>query len=179
MEFTLLVNNTHGCLLSADVDRRNVVRGLAHRLELRVEGMRSLDGSLCMEFGRVRDLEEYVLHDVGAIGALEFERLALEENVVEAPGLSGEDTGESDLSAFDEVREVDRTGACISSGPGFTRTGVGSMTVGTERLTIDPSLRDGVDSLLTGQASVGQLKYTEPVSGKRSRLTRASTPPLC
>ena len=77
VEFTLLVDDAHSCLLSADADRRNVVRRLAHRLELRVEGMRSLDGSLCMEFGRVRDLEEDVLHYVLAERHLELEGLAL------------------------------------------------------------------------------------------------------
>ena len=117
VEFTLLVNNAHGCLLSADADRRNVVRRLAHRLELRVESMRSLDGSLCMEFGRVRDLEEYVLHDVGAVGALEFERLALEEDVVEAPSFCRQDTGQAHLAALDEHSEVDSTRASISGRP--------------------------------------------------------------
>ena len=49
--------------------------------------VRSLYSSLRVEFCRVRDLEEHVLHYVGAVGPLELERTALEEYVVEAPRL--------------------------------------------------------------------------------------------
>jgi len=55
-----------------------------------VEGVGNLDGRLGVELCGEGDLEENVLHDVGSVGALELERLALEEDVVEAPGLGGQ-----------------------------------------------------------------------------------------
>lgn len=56
-----------------------------------MEGVGNLDSGLSVELGREGYLEEDILHDVRSIWALELERLALEENVVEAPGLSCQD----------------------------------------------------------------------------------------
>lgn len=40
------------------------------------------------ELTRVGDLEENVLHDIAAVGALELELLALEQDIVETPDRS-------------------------------------------------------------------------------------------
>lgn len=77
MKFALLVDDTHGSLLGSNMHCRNVIRGLAQCLELRMEGVCSLNSSLCVELSRVRDLEEYILHNVRAIRALELEWFAL------------------------------------------------------------------------------------------------------
>ena len=58
--------------------------------DLRVQGHGTLDRGLGVELGGKGDLEEDVLHDVAAVGALELEGLALEEDIVEAPGLGRE-----------------------------------------------------------------------------------------
>ena len=77
VEGTLLVDDAHGSLLGADADALDVVRSLAHILQLLVQDARSLDSRLRVELGRVGDLEEDVLHDVGAERHLEVEGLAL------------------------------------------------------------------------------------------------------
>jgi len=87
---TLLVDDPHSGLLRPDPDALDVIGGVSESLELVVEGVGDLNSGLGMEFGREGDLEENVLHDVRSIRALELERLALEENVVEAPGLGSQ-----------------------------------------------------------------------------------------
>lgn len=74
----MLVNNTDGSLLGADPDALDVVGSLAECLQVFVDDVSSLNGGLCVEFCRVGDLKENVLHDVGAEGSLELEGLALE-----------------------------------------------------------------------------------------------------
>lgn len=74
---TLLVDDTDGRLLSADSDTLDVVGSLPESFEFAVDGVSSFDSSLCVEFGGVGDLEKNVLHDVGAEGSLELERLSL------------------------------------------------------------------------------------------------------
>lgn len=73
----------------------------------------------------------------------------LEEDIVEAPSLGGQDGGETLLTLLDEESKVDGTRASITSSPGLARTSVWSVAVGSERLTINPRLRDGVDGLIT------------------------------
>ena len=70
-----------------------------------------------MELGREGDLEEDVLHDVRPVWALEFEWLALKKDVVEAPGLGGQDRRHTGLAFLDEEGNVHSTGASITSSP--------------------------------------------------------------
>ena len=86
----MLVDDADGGFLSPDADALDVVRGLSQLLELVVENVGSLNGGLSMEFGREGDLEENILHNVRPIRTLELEFLALEEDIVEAPSLSGQ-----------------------------------------------------------------------------------------
>ena len=88
---TFLVDDPHSGLLRPDLDALDVIRGLPESLELFVEGVSNLYGCLGMELCGEGDLEEDVLHDVRSVRALELERLALEEDVVEAPCLGGQD----------------------------------------------------------------------------------------
>ena len=171
---SLLVNDTDGGLLGADLDMSNVVRGLAGLLELLVEDHRCLSGGLGVyvanqsvnlrattkqrprlgltELGGERDLEENVLHDVRSVGALELELLSLEEDIVESPGLGGKDGGDAHLAALDGDGEVDGALASISSRPRLARSGVGGVTEGTEGLSVDEDLRDDIDGLRVGEA---------------------------
>jgi hypothetical protein len=74
---TLLIDNTDGSFLSTDPDALDVIRGLSESFELIVDGMSSFDSGLSVEFSRVGNLEENVLHDIGAVWSLEFKCFAL------------------------------------------------------------------------------------------------------
>ena len=84
---SILVNDPHSSLLRPDFDALNVIRSLPESLEFFVEGMGDLDSGLGVELGREGDLKENILHDVRSVGTLELKLLALEKNVIEAPGL--------------------------------------------------------------------------------------------
>lgn len=101
---------------------------------------------------RVGDLEEDVLHDVAAVWALELERLALEEDVVETPDGGGEDGGNTGLTLGDLQDEVDGTLASVTGSPRLAGHGVGRVSVGTEGLAVNPGLGDSIGGLLLGQA---------------------------
>lgn len=83
---------------------------------------------------------------------LPMEVAYLEEDIIEAPGLGGQHGGDTLLALLDEVREVDGARAGVTSGPGLARAGVGGVPVGTEGLTVNPCLRDGVDRLVARKA---------------------------
>jgi hypothetical protein len=70
--------------------------------------MGGLNGGLGVELGRVRDLEEDVLHAVGGVALLELEWLGLEEDVVEVPGLGDSDPMYVSLALLDEVENENR-----------------------------------------------------------------------
>ncbi len=146
-----LGDNADGSLLGLDVDALDVIRGLAVLLHAAVEGDGALNGGLRVELGG-NELEEDVLHDVRAVRALELELLALEENVVETPGLGGQDRVVTLLTLLDEESEVDGTRTSVTGSPRLTRASVGSVTVSTERLAVNESLGDNVDSLVAGVA---------------------------
>lgn len=77
IERALLVDDTDGGLLSANPDALYVIGGLAKSLELVIDSMSRLNSSLGVEFGRVGNLEENILHDIRTKWPLEFERPAL------------------------------------------------------------------------------------------------------
>lgn len=148
----LLVDDADAGLVRADGDLLDVGGGLAHGLELGVDLLRGLDGRLGVELGGVRDLEENVLHDVAAVGALELKLLALEEHVVEAPDGSGEDGGDTRLALENLEGQVDGALAGVTGSPRLAGHGVGGVAVGAEGLAVDPGLGDGVGRLLLVEA---------------------------
>lgn len=153
VEWTLLVDDTDSSLLGSDLDGSNVVGGLAELLELGVESHGGLAGSLGVELSWERDLEENVLHDVRSVWALELELLTLEEDIVETPVTGGQDRWDTwNTSLLDQKGQVDGARASITSSPGLSGHGVWSVTVGSEGLSINESLGDGIDGLLLGQA---------------------------
>jgi hypothetical protein len=101
---------------------------------------------------RVGDLEENVLHDIAAVGALELELLALKENVVEAPDGSGQDGGNTLLTLHDLESQVDGTLASVTGSPRLAGHGVGGVAVGSQTLAINPGLGDGIGNLLLTEA---------------------------
>ena len=139
-ERALFVDDADRCLLGANAHALDVVRSLAERFEPFMNDVSSFDGRLCMELGRVGNLEEHILHHVRAERALELERLALKKHVVKAPRLCGEDRWEARLALLDEVGEVDGARACVPSCPGLARARVGRVAVGAERLAVHPRL---------------------------------------
>lgn len=149
---TLLVDNPHSSFLRPDLDTLDVTGGLSESLEFIVEGVGDFYGRLGVELGREGDLEENILHNVRSVGTLELEWFALEENIVEAPSLGRQDRGHACLSLFDEERDVHGTGASVTGSPRLSGHGVGSMTVGTQGLTISPRLGDGVNNLVAIEA---------------------------
>ena len=62
-------------------------------------------------------LTRQATHSLRAVLALELKLLALEEDIVESPGLRREDGGHSDLTALDKKGNVDRTRASITGRP--------------------------------------------------------------
>lgn len=144
----LLVDDANASLVCAVGDGFDVFGALAHLLELVVETLGGLDGGLRVEFGGVGDLEKDILHHVAAVWALELEFLAAEVDVVETPDWSGENGGDTTLTAEDLQAHVDSALAGITGGPRLTGHGVGSVTVGAEGLAVDPGLGDGSLGLL-------------------------------
>ena len=102
-ERAVLVDDADGSLLRADSNAPDIIRRLSEGLEPLVHDVGGLDGRLRVELGRIRYLEEHVFHDVRAVRALELERAALEEHVVEAPRLCGQHRGQARLAALAEV----------------------------------------------------------------------------
>src|SRR5882672_9153308 len=86
---SLLVDYADRRLVGPDPDFLNVFSRFAARFHLLKDGQRRFGRRLGVELGGEGDLEEDVLDHVAAVGALELERLPLEEHVVEAPGLRG------------------------------------------------------------------------------------------
>ncbi len=118
----------------------------------RMELHRRLDRGLRVELGREGDLEEHVLHHVAAEGALELELLALEEHVVEAPGLRGEHRRIAHLAGLRDEREAHRARGGVARRPALPRAGVGRMAVGAQALAVDPGLRHRIDDLVVSQS---------------------------
>src|SRR2546428_8421410 len=108
-----------------------------------------------MEFRRVGDLEQHVLHHVAAERALELERLALEEHVVEAPGLGGERRRVTHLPGPGDEREPYRARSGIARGPALARAGVRRVAVDAQRLAGEPGLRHRGRHLLLSAAEPG------------------------
>jgi hypothetical protein len=131
VQWTLFVNDPDSSFLSPDDNTLDITGTLAHLLEFAVQDVSSLDGSLSVEFSRVRDLEENILHNVLSVWALELEWTTLEEHIIESPSLGGQDGWETHLTLLNEKGEIDGTRACVTSGPGFTRASVGCMAIGT------------------------------------------------
>jgi hypothetical protein len=128
-ERTFLVDDADRGLLRAQDDPADVVDPVG---DLGMERHRAFDGGLGMELGRKADLEQYVLHDVAAERALEFERPALEQHVVEAPGLGGEDRGIAHLALAHHQRETNRSRGRVSRRPALARARVRTVAVGAE-----------------------------------------------
>lgn len=104
------------------------------------------------EHTRIGDLEQDVLHDVAAIGTLELELLALEQDIVEAPDGGRENGGDTGLTLQDLEGEVDGTLAGVTGSPRLPRHGVGRVPVCPQALAVNPGLGDGIGSLLLIEA---------------------------
>ena len=88
--------------------------------------------------------------------------LALEQHVVEAPGLRGEHRGVAHFAGPRHQREAHAAAGGVARRPAFARAGVGGVAVGAQRLAVDPGERQGVDDLVAGEAE--QLATTAVVA---------------
>ena len=113
---------------------------------------RRFDRGLRMELGRERNLEQHVFHHIAAIRALELERLALEQHVVKAPGLGGQHRRITHLAGLRDQCQTHRARCRIAGRPRFARAGVRRMTIGAQRLAIDPCQRHRIQDFIAGQA---------------------------
>lgn len=132
----LLVDDANARLVSAVGDLLDILCALAQGLELLVDDLGSFNGGLRVKFGcstisihkaklirkyailtRVRNLEENALHDVAAIGTLELELVALEQDVIETPNGSGEDGVQATLTLLNFENQVDSALAGVTSSP--------------------------------------------------------------
>lgn len=152
VQWALLVNDTDGGFLGANSDTLDISSRLAHFFELVVENVGSLNGGLGMELSREGDLEEDVFHDIRAVGDLEFEWFALEKNIIEAPSFGSENRRKALFALLDHQGKVNGARASITRSPGLSWTCVRGMTVGAQRLTINPSLGYSINSLVAVQA---------------------------
>ena len=113
---------------------------------------RRFDRGLGVELGRIGNLEQHVLHHIGAVGALEAERLALEQHVVEAPIGRGEHRGIAHLAGRADERQAHGAARRVARGPALARAGVRRVAIGAQRLAVDEGLRERVDDALARQA---------------------------
>ena len=140
----LSMMRTPGSCVSIDdaFDERELV---AH---LRMQRHRALHGGLRVELGREADLEQHVFHHVAAERLRERERLALEQHVLETPGLRGQRRGISHLALEREQRVAHGAAGRIAGRPALARAGVGRVAIGAQRAAVDPRVRQRVDDLL-------------------------------
>jgi hypothetical protein len=120
VQWSLFINNSDGSFLGSDHDALDVVRCFAHVLQLAMDDMGSLDGRLSVEFGRIANLEEDIFHNVTSIWSLELEGLALEQDIIEAPGLGCQYGIKANLSFLYEKSKIDSSRTRISSRPRFS-----------------------------------------------------------
>ena len=132
--------------------RRISAADLPAASRLRAQLHRGFDGGLRVEFRGIADFEEHVLHHVGAVRALEFELLAAEGDVVEAPGFCGERRWIAHLAGACHQRQPHRAAGGVARGPAFARAGVGRVAIRAQALAVDPCQRERVDGLFAREA---------------------------
>ena len=81
-----LVDDPHTSFLRLDDDLVDIVEAACN---VRMQRHCRFDGGLRMKLGRKRQLEQDIFHDVGTERALELDRCAAEQHVLEPPGLRG------------------------------------------------------------------------------------------
>jgi hypothetical protein len=78
------------------------------------------------------------------------EKTYFKQYIVEAPSLGSQDGWHANLAFLDKESNVDRARAGVASCPRFAWAGVGRMPIGTQRLSVGPSVRYRIYSLLAG-----------------------------
>lgn len=126
----LLVDDDHGRLLgpypdAGDVLVRIEVPGAQDPADL----FRGFDAGGAVPFDRV-DLEEDIFNHPGLEGARELEFVSFEEGVVEAPSWGRQNCGGSWLAMLREEGQVHGAHAGVASRPAFTWPGVGGLAKG-------------------------------------------------
>ena len=132
------VDDAHTGFLGFDFNPVDLIELGSH---LRMQLNRALDGRLRVEFGRIRNLEQNVLHHVGAERTLELEWLALERDVVEAPGFRRQRRRITD-AALDRVECMrHRAPAGVARRPALARAGIRRVAIRAQGAVVDPAMR--------------------------------------
>ncbi len=152
VERSLLVDDAETRLVGAKLDRADILRGLAGCEQPGAQRHGGLYGGLRVELGRITDLEQNILHHVGAVRPLEAEGPAAKEDIVKSPVLGGEHGGITHLSGPDHEGETNRTAGGIAGRPALAGTGVGGVAVSPQALPVDPGQRQRIEDLPAGQA---------------------------
>ncbi len=143
-----LVDDAHPGFLGLDHDALDAIELVAH-LGMQLHGC--LHRRLGMELGREGDLEQHVFHHIAAKGLAVAQRIALEQHILEAPGLGGERGGIAHLAGGSHEGQPHAAGGGIAGRPALARTGVGRVAIGAQGRAVDPGVGDGVDDLLALQ----------------------------
>ena len=85
--------------------------------DLIVQIDRTFYRGLRMEFSREGNLEQHILHHIGAVFALEGKGFALEQHVVKAPGLGAQCRGISHLALQGHQGETHGAAGGVAGGP--------------------------------------------------------------
>ena len=109
---------------------------------------RALHRGLRVELRRKADLEQHVFHHVAAERLRQRERLALEQHVLETPGLRAQRRWIAHFALQREQRVAHRAAGGIAGRPALARTGVRRVTIGAQRAAVDPRVRQRVHDLL-------------------------------
>ncbi len=147
-----LVDDADAGLVGTNGDLPDIRCRLARGGQLAVQGHGGFHRGLRVEFGREGDLEQHVLHHVGAIRALEPEGLALEQHVVEAPALGAQHRRIAHLAGPGDQRQAYRAAGGVAGSPALAAAGVGGVPVGAQRLPVDPGEGHRVEDFVPGQA---------------------------
>src|ERR1700692_89669 len=128
--------------MGAKLDGADVICRLTGGKQLSAQRHGAFYRGLGVELGRIADLEEDVLHYVGAVRPLEAEGAAAKEHIVKSPGLGSEHGGVTHLSSLDHKRETNGAAGGVSGSPALTRTGIGRVTIRPQTLPIVPGQGD-------------------------------------
>lgn len=118
-----------------------------------VEQDRGLDGRLRVELGRKGNLEQDLLHDVGAESLRrDFDGVPLEEHVLEAPARRGERAGVAHLALESEQGMPHGAARRIAGGPTLARAGVRRVAIGSECPAVEEGVRERIHDIGTRAA---------------------------
>jgi hypothetical protein len=151
-ERACFVDDPHTRLLRFDHDALDIRDPVAYQ---RVQGHRGFDRGLRVKLGWKRDLEQHVLHDVGAERLWQRQRLPFEQDIAEAPGLGTQRGGVAHLTRERDEGMPHGPAGRIARRPTLARSGVRRVPIRPKRASVEPCVGDSIDDLLSRSAEHG------------------------